>query len=90
MAVLLSAYFLARWVGTGVYVADVLDSIGGSSTDTESLDSPCESNSFLAARTGRSVIVGLGKNQSYQWFVSNKQGVLILKASVVRLFGMSA
>lgn len=41
-------------------------------------------------RDGRSVIIGLGKIQSYQWFVSNKQGVLILKASVVRLFGMLA
>lgn len=29
--------------------------------------------------TGRSVIIGLGKIQSYQWFGSDKQGVLILK-----------
>lgn len=28
---------------------------------------------------GQSVIIGLGKIQSYQWFGSDKQGVLILK-----------
>ena len=34
---------------------------------------------FQDTLLGRSVIIGLGKIQSYQWFGSDKQGVLILK-----------